>query len=141
MKFTLDKQEKFTVFTVLDEKLNSLVAPKLKTELILLNTEGISNVILDLSPVSFVDSSGLSAILVANRLCKQGGGNLLITGVSDNVMRLIKISQLDKVLTILPSIAESRDFVMMHELENELRGEQEEEGGEQGEEEAADDKV
>ncbi len=140
MKFTLDKQEKFTVFTVLDEKLNSLVAPKLKTELILLNTEGISNVILDLSPVSFVDSSGLSAILVANRLCKKGNGNLLITGVSDNVMRLIKISQLDKVLTILPSIAESRDFVMMHELEKELRGEQSEEAEGEGEA-AADDKV
>ncbi len=122
MKCTLDKQEKYTVFTVLDEKLNSLVAPELKTELIMLNTEGISNIVLDLSQVTFVDSSGLSAILVANRLCGQNGGNLVLANIKENVSRLIKISQLDKVLKIFPDIAEARDFIMLGELKKELSG-------------------
>ena len=124
MKCTLDKQEKYTVFTVLDEKLNSLVAPELKTELIMLNTEGVSNIVLDLSHVTFVDSSGLSAILVANRLCAQNGGNLVLANISENVSRLIKISQLDKVLKIFPDIAESRDFIMLGELKKELSGDE-----------------
>lgn len=41
MKFTVDKQEHFTVFALQDEKLNSVVAPELKTELIGLNTIGV----------------------------------------------------------------------------------------------------
>ena len=123
MKFILDKKEKYTVFSVLEAKLNSIVAPDLKTELVILNNEGIRNIILDLGEVNFIDSSGLSAILVGNRLCKDSGGKLIVSCITPNVNRLIKISQLDSVLSIVPTIQESRDYIMMSELARELKTE------------------
>ena len=123
MKFSLDKQEKYTLISLEEDKLDSSISPLLKTEFITLNTEGIRNLILDLSKVRFSDSSGLSAILVANRLCSAEDGIFVLTGLTDHVTKLVKISQLDTVLTILPTVAEAVDTVFMHELERNLKNE------------------
>lgn len=123
MKFLIDKQEKYTLITPEEEKLDSILSPQLKSEFVTLNSEGIRNIILDLSRVKYSDSSGLSAILVANRLCSGEEGVLILCNLSDHVTKLIKISQLDTVLTILPSVQEAIDNVFMHELERNLKNE------------------
>src|SRR4030095_4228503 len=120
MKFGIDKQEKFSVFTLEEDRLNSQVAPLLKSEMILRNAEGIRNIIFDMSQIKFVDSSGLSSILISNRLCKNAEGTFVLTGVSDVVMRLIKISQLDTILNIVPTLQEAKDLVLMDEIEREF---------------------
>lgn len=122
MKYAIDKQDQFTIFKIDEEKLNSLIAPQLKTELVILNNEGQRNIILNMNSVNFIDSSGLSAILVGKRTCNNFGGDLILTEVNDNVMRLIRISQLDNVLNIIPTLQESIDYVIMDELDKELRG-------------------
>ena len=68
---------------------------------------GMKNIILDLSNSRYCDSSGLSAILVANRLCKNAKGTFVLTGLNEAVERLITISQLDTVLNIVGSIDEA----------------------------------
>src|SRR5580765_3535087 len=120
MKFSIDKQEKYSVFALEEGKLNSQVAPLLKSEMILLNAEGIRNIIFDMSQIKFVDSSGLSSILISNRLCKNSNGTFVLTGVNDIVMRLIKISQLDSILNIVPSLQEAKDLVLMEEIERDF---------------------
>jgi anti-anti-sigma regulatory factor len=57
---------------------------------------------------------------VANRLCKNDGGILVITGTNDHVNKLIKISQLDHVLNILPTNSEAIDAVFLNEIERSL---------------------
>jgi anti-sigma B factor antagonist len=123
MKFAVDKHEKYILLKLNESKLNSLITPQLKSELILINTEGQRNIILDLSQVKFADSSGLSSLLVGHRLCKNAAGSFLLTGLNEAVARLITISQLDNVLSIVPSIEEAIDFVFMEEIEKELKKE------------------
>ena len=48
MKFSIDKQEKYVVFKLHEQKLNTLIAAELKSELLLLNTQGFNNMVLDL---------------------------------------------------------------------------------------------
>lgn len=121
MKLTLDKKERMCHVRLHEEKLLSTLAPQLKSELVYLNTEGFRNIILDLSEVQFIDSSGLSALLVGNRLCKEANGSFVLTGLSPQVAKLIKISQLEPILTIVPSVSESVDYIMMEELDRDLR--------------------
>lgn len=125
MKFTVDKRERYLIFKLQESKLDSLVAPALKSEFIILNNEGFRNMIIDLTEVSFVDSSGLSAILIGNRVCKDKGGALVLTGVQDNVMKLIKISQLDSILNIAGTEEEANDFILMNEVQREIEGDPE----------------
>lgn len=124
MNYTSDKQDKYTLIKLNEEKLDTKIAPSLKSEFVLLNTEGIKNIILDLSDTRYTDSSGLSAILVANRLCKNSGGIFLLSGLQAPVKKLISISQLDSVLNIVPSTQEAIDLIFMDELEKNLNEEE-----------------
>ena len=111
MSFKIQKKDKFTLIKTGVEKLDTTVAPALKTELVLLNTDGVQNIIIDLSATRYCDSSGLSSILVANRLCKNAGGRLVITGLQEPVKNLISISQLDSILNIADTLEESIEML------------------------------
>ena len=125
MKFTIDKKDKYTAFRLEEENLNSLLAPDLKSEFVILSNEGVRNLIFNLSEVKFVDSSGLGAILTAIRLWKELG-NFIVTGIDHpSVKKLITISRLDSVLTIVDTVADGIDLIMMQEIENELNSEEE----------------
>lgn len=123
MKFTIDKHEKYCKLKVNEEKVDSTIAPDFKSEFVTLQAEGVKNVILDLSEVKYMDSSGLSALLVANRVYNENKGIFVICHVGEHVMKLIKISQLHKVLNILPTMEEAVDAVFMHEIESDLTSE------------------
>ncbi|PRY06799.1 anti-anti-sigma factor [Pontibacter ummariensis] len=120
MKYTIDKKENYTIITIDEKKLDTSIAPDLKSEFVKLNAEGITNLILDLSSVKYTDSSGLSSILIANRLCNSSNGLLIMTGLQDHVMKLITISKLESVLNILPTVEEAIDRVFLHEIEQDL---------------------
>ncbi|MGV6861250.1 MAG: STAS domain-containing protein [Putridiphycobacter sp.] len=100
MNFTLTEKPNYYLIRSNVEKLDASNASELKSEILLLNKKGINNMILDLSESKYCDSSGLSAILIGNRLCKDSSGTFAICGLQANVEKLINISQLDKVLNI-----------------------------------------
>lgn len=120
MEYEIIKDEKFAAFRFSTEKLTAIIAPSVKADIIVLNEEGFSNFILDLSNVQYCDSSGLSAILVANRVAKENRGTLVVCGLQSSVDKLIKISQLDGILNIVPSYNEAMDYIFMEELEKGL---------------------
>ena len=120
MKYTVDKQSIHTVFTLNDSNLNTVIAPDLKSELYLLHEADVKYVILDMSDVQYVDSSGLSALLTGHRIWKNIGA-FILTGIkSDSVKKLIEISRLQTVLNIIPTLEESIDFIKMDRLERDL---------------------
>ena len=123
MKFEKNIEERYTIVKVLDEKIDSLNAPVLKSEIVMLNTEGVRNIVFDLTHVKYIDSSGLSAVLTASRLCGDADGALVLCHLSEYVEKLIKISRLDEVFNILPTQQESIDAIMLDELERELTSE------------------
>ena len=125
MKFTLDKQDNYTIFALQEENLNSLIAPNLKSEFIFLRNEGVHHLIFDLTDVKYVDSSGLSAILTANRLWNDFG-SFVVTGANHpSVKKLIEISRLESILTLIPTMEEAVDYVFMQEIERQLNDEEE----------------
>ncbi|MBN1251588.1 MAG: STAS domain-containing protein [Bacteroidales bacterium] len=111
-KYNIQQNDNYTVIKVLVEKLDTNIAPALKSELVLIAGNGEKNMIIDLSECRYCDSSGLSAILVANRLCKNSRGTFVLTGLQTAVERLITISQLDTVLNIKDNIEDSEHFIM-----------------------------
>ena len=111
MEFKIEKLGNHTLIQVLEEKLDTHIAPTLKSELVLISGNGEKNIILDLSKCRYCDSSGLSAILVANRLCKNANGTFVLTGLNDAVERLITISQLDTVLNITKTLEEATGVI------------------------------
>lgn len=110
-KFLIVKQDFYTLIKIQDEKLDTFLAPSLKSELVLLASNKEKNIIMDLSEVKYCDSSGLSAILVANRLSKNSGGIFVISSLQPAVQRLVNISQLDSILNIADTLEEAERLV------------------------------
>ncbi|PCH95111.1 MAG: anti-anti-sigma factor [Bacteroidetes bacterium] len=122
--FTVDKQDRYTLVTVHVEKLDSRVSPALKSELVLINSGGEKNIIMNLEECRYCDSSGLSAVLIGNRICTENSGTFVLSGLQESVQKLISISQLDTVLTIAPTLDEAIQLVFMDDLEKDINKEE-----------------
>lgn len=117
MKFEVENKDKVAIVKSKVEKLDAMQAPDFKAEFVTLNRSGDRNLIFDLSETRYCDSSGLSSILVANRLCRDSEGVFVLCGLQPAVAKLISISQLDSVLNITTSVDEAVDFVRLEEVE------------------------
>ena len=123
MKFSVEKKEKYVLLSIQESKLNSSVSPELKAEFVVLNSENVKNIVVDLSQVVYCDSSGLSALLVGNRFCRNSNGSFILCSIQEHVKKLISISQLDSILTSTPTVSEAVDLLFMEEIEKQIQKE------------------
>lgn len=68
--------------------------------------EGPSHIILDLSAIDFVDSSGLGALVRLVKKAQTAEGSLQIV-TNPRVTQTVKLVQLQKFLTLQPSVDEA----------------------------------
>jgi anti-anti-sigma regulatory factor len=59
-------------------------------------------------------------VLIGNRLCRDSEGKFVLSGLQASVEKLIQISQLDRVLTIVPTASEGYDYLVMEMTESQL---------------------
>lgn len=107
MNFKISNNNSYSTIVSEVEKLNGLNAPELKTTILSLNKDNVNNLIIDLSKTSYCNSSGLSALLSANRLCKNSNGKFVLTGLQPNVKKMIEIAQLHRVLNITETLEDA----------------------------------
>ena len=108
MKFDVKQENNITIFKLNETRLDTNISGLLKGEFtMLLKVDGAKKFILDLSAVETCDSSGLSAILVANRILSSTNGQMRIASPSEKVYSLIKITQLDRVLPVCNTVEEA----------------------------------
>ena len=108
MKFDVQKKGKTTVLRIHGKKLDSSVSPDLKAEFLVLCKPKVSaKLVVDLEEVQFCDSSGLSALLIADRAMREHGGSVVLAHVNKKVMDLMKITQLDRLFTIHGTVADA----------------------------------
>jgi len=108
MNFEIKQQNGITIFRLNEKRLDTNISGLVKGEFtLLLKVEGVNKLIIDLSEVETCDSSGLSAILVANRILHSNNGQIRIAAPSEKVFSLIKITQLDRVLPVCGTVKEA----------------------------------
>lgn len=122
MKFTSEIKDGIAIIKSTVEKLDALHAPELKAELVQIAKDGHVHMVLDLSESRYCDSSGLSAVLVGNRLCRDNEGVFVLSGLQPAVEKLVSISQLDRVLTITPTASEGFDYLVMEMTQKAVDG-------------------
>ena len=82
-----------TVF-VLRGELDPHTAPSLRTEIDRVFDAGRTNLVLDLSGLSFIDSSGLRVIISAHKDAAERNGHLVLRSPSQTTRRLLDITGL-----------------------------------------------
>jgi anti-sigma B factor antagonist len=88
-------------------ELDVATAPGFRAELFRLLEDGPSRVVLSLGELSFVDSSGLSAILAARQHGQQSDVRLVLAAPRPNVLEVLQITALDGLLPIYDTVDEA----------------------------------
>lgn len=122
MNVKIERKEKYISISLVEDKLLSSNSKDFKESILDPANASYRNFIVDLSNVKYIDSSGLSAVLLAYKSCKAKKGLMVLCGLNDAVKSLIKISQLDTILAIVSTYEEARDLIMMEELEKDING-------------------
>ena len=111
MTFEINKNWNHTLVKVNSNRLDTNNAPDLKSTLVVISNKGEKNIILDLSSCNYCDSSGLRAVLVANRLCEDTIGTFILCGLQPDLENLVKISMLHTVLLITKTADEASELL------------------------------
>ena len=61
-------------------------------------------VLVDLSGVGYIDSSGVASLVESLQTARKGGSTLVLVSVSDGARRVLELARLDKVFTIYDTI-------------------------------------
>jgi anti-sigma B factor antagonist len=85
-------------------------SPKLKTEITSAVDGGCTNLVVDLDGLTFIDSSGLGVLVSGLRRVKEHGGTLRLVCTTDAILKIFRITGLDKVFPLFASMEEAREF-------------------------------
>jgi anti-sigma B factor antagonist len=88
-------------------RLDAAAAPKFKSDMVDVISKGTTRIILDLSRIDFMDSTGLSSMMSTMKTLA-GQGEMVLCGASEKLRRLFSITKLDRgVFRIFDSRAEA----------------------------------
>lgn len=94
------KQEEGATVIELIGDLDFHTARRLREQLLELHTQGSNNVVLDMSQLEFIDSSGLSVLVAGLKRLRNSDGNLSLRSIPDQTRRVLEVSGLSRVLSI-----------------------------------------
>ena len=100
MKYEIDKQKEKTIFKLKEKSLGQDISAELKTELVFLQKEIRNQFIFDLGDVIKCDSSGLSCLLLSERIEREKGNKIILQNLNKNVLELLKLARLDRVFDL-----------------------------------------
>lgn len=106
MKFQT-RTEGSTVVIDCPHRLNMVAAPQLRALLNDTVADGSAQIIVNLSNTTFVDSSGLGALVSGLKSARQAGGDLRLAEVPDQVSAVLRLTNLDRVLRTYSSLADA----------------------------------
>ena len=83
----------------LEGRLDTTTSPQLDNELDV-SLEGVKDLTLDFSELTYISSAGLRVLLRAQRKMNGCQGTMRVTGVSDSIMEIFEITGFSEILTI-----------------------------------------
>lgn len=107
MNFKIEQRDRATIFRPNEKRLDSVIASALKAEFLILAQPDVQTLVLDLSAVEYIDSAGLSALLLAQRQQVHHNGDMRISGASDEVRSLLSLTALDRVFPMYETVDEA----------------------------------
>ena len=106
MRFEESKIGSVLVAKILESRISADVAASFKADLINYITKGNRVLVLDMSQVTFIDSSGLGA-LISSLKAVGAEGHLVIAGARGTVATMFKLTRMDKILRLFGTTEEA----------------------------------
>lgn len=107
MNLNVEKKDAISVVTVIDERIDAHNSDEFKQSLLRMIDNGETRVVIQLSHVRFIDSSGLGALLSANKHVLVKSGKLVLVGIQKQVLAMFELTRLNRVFEIYGDLDEA----------------------------------
>jgi anti-sigma B factor antagonist len=88
----------------LEGEIDLHVSPRVSAALGAIIEQRPPRVVVDLSAVTYIDSSGLAVLIEGMQNVEAYGGKFILAGIQDNVRPIFEIARLDQVFIIFPHV-------------------------------------
>ncbi|RRR69626.1 MAG: anti-sigma factor antagonist [Candidatus Viridilinea halotolerans] len=105
MEINITTHQPTAAIVRLQGRLNLLVAAEVKQRLLQEVAAGHAILIIDMSSVSCIDSSGLGALIGGLKVARLAGGDLRLAAVPPQTALLLQLTRLNRVLTLYDDVA------------------------------------
>lgn len=106
MNLEQKKTNGYCVLTIQEERVDAHNSEELKTTLLQLIENGENRIAVQLANVRFIDSSGLGALLSANKHIALKSGKLALTNIQKQVLSMFELTRLNRVFEIHADLAD-----------------------------------
>ena len=111
MSFSIKTSERENIAILeLQGEIDMYVSPHFRDKLLLACNEGVQEVIVDFSRVTFMDSSGVATLVEGLKWSKKAEKPFFLKNVGANVKNSLSLTKLDTVFKILPTTRDSACF-------------------------------
>ena len=106
LQFTTERVNDATVFRPHGE-IDLSRSPELRVQLTEVQGNRPDRLVIDLSQVPYMDSSGVATLVEAMQVSRKHGGQLILCGMQERVRSIFEIARLDTVFTIVDTTSEA----------------------------------
>ncbi len=99
LKITSKVEDKTALLSITGE-VDMFSSPEARKEIANLVKKEIPRIVVDLSGVSYMDSSGVATLIEGLQMCNKYDGKLVVAGLRDNVREVFELTKLDKIFEI-----------------------------------------
>ena len=110
MQLAVNKKGKVLVVKPLESRLDASLAVDFKDKMAEYIDQGNDQIVLNISDVDFIDSSGLGALVTSLKLQKDEGG-IVICGAKDTIKSMFRLTRMDRVFRIFDYEDEAVDVL------------------------------
>jgi len=103
MKLSTRTEGQLHIISVMEDRIDAVVARAFKEAMRDMIEDGPPVVILDLGQVNFIDSSGLGAVVATLKLLLPDR-NLTLAGLTPSVDRVFRLTRMDSVFPLFPTL-------------------------------------
>lgn len=98
-----------TCVLVIEGEVDVYTSPQLKQDIIELAEKGIKHLIINLSEVEYLDSTGLGVLIGGLKRLRENNGNMVLVGPGMRISRIFEITGLDKIFDIYATEQEASE--------------------------------
>jgi anti-sigma B factor antagonist len=105
--YSTTQQEGIIIYKLEGEIIDKSQTAALTEQINKLVSSGKKNIVLELSGLRYMNSSGLNVLVSILTIARNAGGEVLVCNISAKVRELLVVTKLDSIFHILPSVEEA----------------------------------
>lgn len=122
MNYSVEHKNNIVIFTIKNKTLEAQTSAELKAKILILAQPDIDALVVDLKSVEAMDSSGLGALLLANRQLSENDIPVILTSVSDFVKSLMSMTKIDEVFEFYDDVDSAIEALEKRSLDEDSIG-------------------